>query len=87
MVDAGVYNKLSYQGDKFEITYADGTTSDLPATQDSLDSVGIKADLEKFVNGDIYKPVGIPNSYTAVDPNPQGSWIYSKRLFKGCISR
>lgn len=72
VIDAGVYNKLSYQGDSFTITYADGTTSSLPATQDSLDSVGIKADLEKFVNGDIYKPVGIPNSYTEVEPNPQG---------------
>ncbi|ELR65825.1 Arginine/ornithine antiporter ArcD [Photobacterium marinum] len=71
-VDAGVYNKLSYQGDSFMITYADGSTKDLPATQETLDSVGIKADLEKFVNGDIYKPVGIPNSYTPVEPNPQG---------------
>ncbi|MGF1717952.1 YfcC family protein [Photobacterium chitinilyticum] len=71
-VDAGVYNKLSYEGESFMITFADGSTETLPATQETLDKVGIKADLEKFVNGDIYKPVGIPNSYTTVDPNPQG---------------
>ncbi|WP_206422875.1 hypothetical protein [Photobacterium sanguinicancri] len=87
VIDAGVYNKLSYQGDKFEISYADGSTSELPATQASLDSVGIKADLEKFVNGDIYKPIGIPNSYTAVEPNPQGIMDLFQALSKGCTSR
>ncbi|OAN13111.1 hypothetical protein A3K86_15720 [Photobacterium jeanii] len=82
-VDAGVYNKLAYQGNEFVITYADGSTNSLPATQESLDSVGIKADLEKFVNGDIYKPVGIPNSYTQVESNPQGVMDLFKAPIQG----
>ncbi|MGF1763634.1 YfcC family protein [Aliivibrio kagoshimensis] len=83
VVDAGVYNKLSYEGDSFMITYADGSTKTMPPTQETLDQVGIKADLDKFVNGDIYKPVGIPNSFTSVESNPQGVMDLFQAPIKG----
>jgi len=83
VVDAGVYNKLSYQDNSFMISYADGTTKTMPATQATLDAVGVRADLDKFINGDIYKPVGIPNSFTAVTQNPQGILDFFKAPIKG----
>ena len=72
MVPAGTYNKLSYDDGAFTVTYASGDTQEYPATQATLNELGIKAELEKFTNGDIYKPVGIPGSYTEVEANPQG---------------
>ncbi|WP_461536513.1 YfcC family protein [Spongorhabdus nitratireducens] len=72
IVPAGTYNKLSYDSNEFTVTYADGTSENFPATQATLDQFGIKAELEKFTNGDIYKPVGIPGSYSNVEASPQG---------------
>lgn len=83
VVDAGVYNKLSYSDNSFMITYADGSTKKMPATQATLDEIGVKADLEKFTNGDIYKPVGIPDTFTKVDSNPQGVLDFFQAPIKG----
>lgn len=73
-VPSGVYDKLSYDtaSNTFSITYASGETAQFPADQSTLDKFGIKASLDRFLAGDIHKPIGIPGTYTTVEANPQG---------------
>lgn len=74
MIPAGSYAKLLYEADasSFSITMPDGSMQEMPATQDTLEELGIKVDLEKFTDGSIYKPVAIPGSYEQIESNPQG---------------
>lgn len=44
----------------------------LPATQHTLDSLGIRISLAKFKNGDIRKPVAVPGTYHRLPANKQG---------------
>lgn len=65
-VPAGSYAKLLYNEEttNFAITMPDGSEEEMPATQATLDELGIKVDVEKFTDGSIYKPVAIPGSYS-----------------------
>ena len=74
IVPAGSYAKLSYNKDdnNFTITMPNGKTSTKPATQQTLDQLGIKIGLNKFVDESINKPVAIPNTYERVKQKPQG---------------
>ncbi len=72
IIPAGTYNKLNYADNEFTVTYTNGESKVYPATQETLNELGIKAELEKFTNGDIYKPVSIPDTYSEVTPHPQG---------------
>ena len=74
MVTPGIYDKLSYDdvSNTFSVTYASGEMKAFPATQETLDQFDIKAQLDKFTGGDIRKPIGIPGTYTTVEPSPQG---------------
>ena len=53
------------------------------ASQATLDKFGIKAELEKFTNGAIWKPVGIPGTYYKIEPNPQGVYEFVKSPLQG----
>ncbi|WP_263078135.1 YfcC family protein [Endozoicomonas sp. Mp262] len=85
IVTPGVYDKLSYDQDTstFVVNYANGGTDSFPGTQETLDRFDIKADLAKFTNGDIGKPVGIPGTYTEVEPHPQGLGDFFKAPVAG----
>lgn len=74
IVPAGSYAKLAYnkEDNNFTITMPDGKTSAKPATQQTLDQLGIKIGLNKFVDESINKPVAIPNTYERVKQKPQG---------------
>lgn len=74
IVPAGSYAKLAYnkEDNNFTITMPDGKTSTKPATQQTLDQLGIKIGLNKFVDESINKPVAIPNTYERVKQKPQG---------------
>ena len=74
VLPAGKFDTLEYNKDKnvFIETLASGDKTEHPGTQKTLDNFHIKAKLEKFKNGDIWKPVGIPDTYTEVTANPQG---------------
>jgi len=69
IVPSGKYATLSYNSDSnlFEVISPNGDTTNYDATQDTLDELGLKIDLEKFTNGSIRKPVGIPNTYETVE--------------------
>lgn len=85
-VPSGTYDTLTY--DKVENTFikknSDKSTS-LPATQETLNGLDIKIPLEKFTDGDIWKPIGIPNTYKQVEAKPQGIVAFIKSPIKGII--
>ncbi|WP_242093347.1 YfcC family protein [Aestuariivivens sediminicola] len=86
MVPAGQYDTLSYN--KTENTFlktAASTTVVLPATQNTLDSLQIKIPLEKFTSGDLWKPIGIPNTYKRLESRPQGLIALIKSPIQGII--
>jgi len=70
----GSYSKLLYNEstNMFDITAPDGSVVSMDANQQSLDELDIKAKLDLFLDGSIYKPIGVPGSYEAIEPNPQG---------------
>ncbi|HML37479.1 MAG TPA: YfcC family protein, partial [Bacillota bacterium] len=75
IIPAGAYSTLLYNEDTgaFTITAPDGTESEAPATQETLDQYGIKTELNKLVDGTIWKPISIPGSYERVAPQHQSA--------------
>lgn len=71
LLPAGEYNTLSYNNGSFTVTSASGDKV-VPCTQHTLDSLKILVKLEKFKNGDIFKPVAIPGTYHPLKRNGQG---------------
>ncbi len=86
IVPAGKYDSLMYlaESNKLEINRP-GESVILPATQATLDSLGIRIPLEKFTNGDIYKPVGIPGTYRELPSRPQGLAALAQSPIRGII--
>lgn len=71
ILPTGQYAKLSLAGSSFVVTTDSGNTA-LPLTQKTLDSLGIRIKIQKFIAGDIRKPVSIPGTYAPLKRNPQG---------------
>ncbi|WP_111309465.1 YfcC family protein [Confluentibacter sediminis] len=85
-VPAGKYDSLSYN--KIDNTFSIKSieeTKILPANQSTLDELSIKIPLEKFTSGDIWKPIGVPNSYKQLQSQPQGIVAFIKSPIKGII--
>jgi uncharacterized ion transporter superfamily protein YfcC len=84
LLPAGQYNKLSVTGKTFTmITDTNGIA--LPLTQKTLDSLGIRIKVEKFIGGDIRKPVSVPGSFTNQERNPQGFISVLQAPIKGIM--
>lgn len=87
MIPAGKYDSLSYNATSNTfIKTSQGETLELPATQETLISLGIKIPIEKFTSGAIYKPIGIPNTYKELDAQPQGWAALVTAPIKGIIA-
>lgn len=87
IIPAGKYNSLAYNSTSNTFTISSpGETTELPATQETLESLGIKIPLEKFTNGDIYKPIGIPKTYKQLPSQPQGLAAFVTSPIKGIIA-
>jgi len=71
VMPAGEYDTLSYNNNLFSVTSTAGTKT-VPCTQHTLDSLKILIKLDKFKNGDIFKPVAIPGTYHSLKSNGQG---------------
>ena len=71
LLPAGEYNKLSVTGQSFTMVSKAGETN-LPLAQRTLDSLGIRISLQKFVDGDIRKPISVPGTFTRQQRNGQG---------------
>ena len=61
-------------------------SSELPATQKTLDDLNIKIPIEDFTSGAIYKPIGIPKTYQQLESRPQGFAAFIKSPIKGIIA-
>lgn len=73
LVPAGQYDRLLYTADtdSFLQSTEDRQTT-LPATQETLDELGIKISIAKFKEGAISKPISIPGTYKKLKGQPQG---------------
>ncbi|MCF6461172.1 YfcC family protein [Clostridium sp. Cult3] len=74
IVPAGLYSKLQYDGEQnlFVIEDHRGELTTLPATQETLNSLNIRMDVGKFIDGSIRKPIAIPDTYETIEQSPQG---------------
>lgn len=90
LVPAGEYDKLEYKSaGKGEIgTFIhhrpQGDDTTYPATQATLDRLGINIPIEKFTSGKIWKPIGIPGTYHILaEDRAQGFWAFVQSPLKG----
>ncbi|SOE20296.1 Uncharacterized membrane protein YfcC, ion transporter superfamily [Spirosomataceae bacterium TFI 002] len=87
IIPAGKYDSLGYNAGANTFTKKSLDQSiELPATQASLESLGINIPIEKFTSGDIYKPIGIPNTYKELPSQPQGIAAFVTSPIKGIIA-
>lgn len=86
IVPAGKYDTIAYSKTEnlFTRTSSNQTTT-LPATQETLESLGIKIPIEKFTGGDIWKPINIPSTYKKLPAQPQGFVELVKAPVKGIV--
>ena len=86
LVPAGKYDTLVFdkQLNQFVKTSVDNTEN-LPATQETLESLNIIIPIEKFTSGDIYKAINVPNTYRILEAEPQGLIAFMKSPIKGII--
>ena len=84
LLPAGQYNKLSVNGKVFTMI-TDTNEIALPLTQKTIDSLGISINVEKFIKGDIRKPVSVPGSFTKQKRNQQGFLNVLQAPIKGII--
>ncbi len=85
-VPAGKYDTLLYDSaSNTFIRTSEDSTENLPATQATLENLEVIIPLEKFTNGDIYKAINIPNTYTTLKAQPQGLVAFLKSPIKGII--
>ncbi|SFW21654.1 YfcC family protein [Cellulophaga fucicola] len=86
LVPAGKYDTLTYNTTENTFTRSSNeTTTTIPATQEALTTLHINIPLEKFKNGDIRKPIGIPDTYKEIEAQPQGVMAFFKSPIKGII--
>lgn len=85
LLPAGQYSKLAPDNNKAFIITSPTETVSLPFTQKTLDSLSIKINLQKFVNGDIRKPISVPNTYQKLEQTPQGIIAVLEAPIKGVI--
>src|SRR4030095_1000288 len=71
LLPPGQYNNLSATDRTFVLTTSSGDV-DLSLTQKTLDSLGIIIPIQKFIEGDIRKPVSVPGTCTKQKRNGQG---------------
>lgn len=86
LVPSGKYDTLSYnKADNTFTRLSLNKSTTLTATQETLNLLEIKIPLQKFTNGDIWKPISIPNTYKQVEAKPQGITEFIKSPIKGII--
>ncbi|MDT3766774.1 YfcC family protein [Gleimia hominis] len=87
VVPAGAYAKLSYNTDtsQLQVLEPKGDTKDLPATQETLDDLGVKIDIKQFTSGALDKPISVPNSYERLESNPAGITDIPNAMVRGTI--
>lgn len=82
LVPAGKFDTLSY-ADKAFILHTSNADKPVPFTQKTLDSLRIAISLQAFEQGDIRKPVAVPDTYHKLPANRQGFMDIAKAPIKG----
>lgn len=84
---AGKYAKLSYQksSQTLVIEHPQGNKDSIPATQESLQQLGIDIDISQFTTGAINKPISIPGSYESLGKRPAQIWDIPVAMVQGTI--
>lgn len=73
LIPAGEHARLSYDKGAATFLLKDGDRETRhPATQATLDALGVRTPLANFVDGSASRPVPVPGSYRRVDPSPAG---------------
>ncbi|WP_038533362.1 YfcC family protein [Formosa agariphila] len=86
IIPAGKYDRLTYNKELDTFSQEKETkTVVLAATQETLDQFNIKIPIEKFKDGDIWKPIGIPNTYHTLKSQPQGITAFIQSPIKGIM--
>lgn len=86
VIPAGQYNRLSYDnGSDMFLVQSTGETVSFPATQQTLDKMGIQIPLAKFTTGAISKPISIPDTYKNLEGQPQGLVGFIQAPLKGIM--
>ena len=87
LIPAGKYDSLAYDAGSNTFTKISlEERIELQATQETLEELNIKIPIEKFTSGDIYKPIGIPNTYKPLESRPQGFAALVQSPIKGIIA-
>ena len=86
-VPAGQYAKLQYVADSnvLTVTSPQGEISEVPATQDELDQLGVQIDIEQFTGGSITKAISIPGTYEQLQAQPKGIADVTQAMVSGTI--
>jgi uncharacterized ion transporter superfamily protein YfcC len=85
VLPSGQYSKLTNDNNTtFVVSSTSGSVA-LPFTQHTLDSLSIKVALDKFSNGDVRKPISVPNTYQKEASKPQGIIAILQAPIKGII--
>src|SRR5689334_15432693 len=84
LLPAGQYNKLSVSGQSFVMATPAGEVT-LPLTQKTLDSLDIHIKVQKFIDGDIRKPISVPGTFQKQKRNGQGFIQILEAPIKGII--
>ena len=67
IIPKGRFAKLEYTNKEFKITYPNSTDETIISTQENLNKLGIKITIDNFENGNIKKPIAIPNTYERIN--------------------
>lgn len=84
-VPAGSYSKLSYSNNHLVVTKPEGKKQALPATQKTLDKMGVKINIKEFKSGSLTKPVSIPNTYKRLPQNKLSPLEITRSMVRGTI--
>lgn len=86
LIPSGQFDRLAYnkEANSFIKTSKDKSTN-LEASQKTLNNLGIKIPLKKFTSGAIYKPISIPGTYQKLEARPQGVTAFILSPLKGII--
>ncbi|MFT7248348.1 MAG: putative ion transporter superfamily protein YfcC [Arcticibacterium sp.] len=85
LLPSGQYDRLSYNEESGQFIQTGALNTQYPASQESLDKLGLKIPLQNFTQGSIGKPIGIPGTYHVTDAKPQGVLAFFQAPLKGIM--
>lgn len=87
VVPSGSYAKLSYdqKSTQLVVTKPSGQVEKVPATQASLDRLGVKIKISQFTSGSINAAVSIPNTYQRLKQRPASLAAVPNSMVRGTV--